>query len=793
MPSAEGMPVEPVSRLAGFSRDGRVCVITTPHPPAPWFHYLSNENYGLQFSQTGGGFSLFPILEGRRLTYAARDGFPGRYVYLRDAASGAVWMMNGAAGPVQDFECRHGLGYSEIRSSAFGIRSAFRVFVAPGEPLEVWRITVANAGRRRRRLAVYPFVEWFLGNSLDLWDDPVWYIETRYLASERALVATLHDPKRCGAEHQAFMAPFFRVRSHCCSRAAFLGDERDLAHPSALRTGRLDGGVRRGEETVAVVEHPFSLAPGEEKSFALILGASPSPARRRRWIRAYRRAAHRNAAFREVERFWERAVTRQRIETPSASFDRWINVWVKHQEYQCHRWAGGGSANAPLLGFRDALQHTMGMTLLDPPKAKERFLEALRHQNRNGRAVRQWSRQGNHDTRDYRDSPVWIVFALTAYLKETGDFRLLRQKAGYLDGGDGTVLDHAEAAVDQLFGDRGAHGLSRIGAGDWLDPLNRAGIRGRGESVWLSMALHLALKQMAELKDFLGDRRDAARRESQAATLRRCIERHGWDGGWYAQAYDDAGRRIGSRKNREGKIFLMPQAWAVISGVAGAERARQCMAHAEEHLRTEFGYRLWFPGYTRYRDALGGISIYKNQAPVYSHAGAFKMLADCLLGRGDAALRTFSAMTPDNPAHPPERSWAPPHIIPNGYAAADDDGRHGRMLIYGFSGTFPWLLRNAIEGILGARAEYGGLRVDPCLPLDWPRARIQRAFRGSVFDVQIERRGSGDVRELWVDGARWEGDLLAGTFSGRRHEVRCFLGEAANPAAGGRAAKGGSR
>jgi len=168
-------------------------------------------------------------------------------------------------------------------------------------------------------------------------------------------------------------------------------------------------------------------------------------------------------------------------------------------------------------------------------------------------------------------------------------------------------------------------------------------------------------------------------------------------------------------------------------------------------------------------------------------------LMPALLGRGDAALRAFSAMTPDNPAHPPERSWAPPHIIPNGYSAADDDGRHGRMLLYGFSGTFPWLLRNAIEGILGARAEYGGLRVDPCLPSDWPRARIQRAFRGSVFDIQIERRGSGGGRELWVDGVREKGDLLAETRSGRRHVVRCFLGEAANPADGGRAAKGGSR
>ncbi|MCC7517673.1 MAG: hypothetical protein IT578_00645 [Verrucomicrobiae bacterium] len=757
----------------------------TPRPPVPWFHYLSNENYGLQFSQTGGGFSIFPILEGRRLTYATRDDHPGRYVYFRDEDNGEVWTVNGLSGKERNFECRHGLGYSAIRSSAFGISSELRVFVAPDDPLEVWSVSVINDTRRKRRLALYPFVEWFLGNSLDLWDEPSWYTETRFVPSERAIVATLHDPKRLGAEYQAFLAPFFPVRSYSCSRTAFLGNARDLSRPAALVEGSLDHRIARGEETVAVVEHTCELGAGERRSFHLILGFSPSPARRRRWIRIYRQASRRGAAFRKVQRFWNDVVMRNRIETPSPSFNRWINVWLKYQEHQCHRWAGGGAANAPLLGYRDALQHAMGLALFDPVSARERFLEALRYQYRNGRAVRQWSRQGNHDTRDYRDSPVWIVFALTAYLKETGAFDLLDERVGYLDGGEGTVLQHANAAMDSLFGDRGAHGLSHIGAGDWLDPLNRVGIWGRGESIWLSMALHLALKQMAELAVFLGDRRGAMRRERQAGTLRRCIERHGWDGAWYLQAYDDGGRLVGSRRNREGSIFLMPQAWAVISGVADPTRARQCMASADERLRTEFGYRMWFPGYTRYRDGLGGISILKNQAPVYSHAGAFKMLADCVLGRGDAAFRTFCAMVPDNPRNPPERSWAPPHIIPNGYSAAEDDGRYGRMLFYGFSGTFPWLLKIAVERILGARAEYGGLRMDPCLPTGWPGARIQRTFRGAVFDIAIERNGARATRELWVDGAKLESDFIPWPVRGRRHTVRCVLG-ASPPAAEGR-------
>jgi cellobiose phosphorylase len=678
-------------------------------------------------------------------------------VYLRDLETATVWTINGRPGeaPPTRFECRHGLGYSEIRSLTHRIEGRFRIHVLPDDPVEVWTIRVANLDSRVRRLALFPFAEWYLGDNLQIWDDPVWYTATRFVASEPSIVASFHDPTALGQQYTAFMSPCFPVRTYACSRATFQGARQESAVPGALRRGMLGCHPACGEATIGVVEHRFTLRPGRERVFHVLLGVSESTARRRRLIRRYRCEANRRRAWRRIEAGWDRVVETNTVETPDAAFNRWVNVWLKYQQVQCYRWGpGGGQPNSPQMGFRDTLQHTMGLSLVDPSAARAWIAEALRHQYRSGRAVRAWSRRGNHDRRDYRDSPVWILFALTTYLKETADLALLEERIPYLDGGAGTVLDHAQAAVKGLYGDRGSHGLSHIGRGDWLDPLNRAGVRGRGESVWLSMALHWGLRRMAELQRLIGDSRRAALYEDQAENLRRRINRYGWDGEWYIQAFDDGGRAIGSRRRAEGRIFLLPQVWAVLSGVADPDRAALCAASADRHLRTPFGYRLWTPPYTRYDDFVGSVTILQNQELVYCHGNAFKVAADCAVGRGAEAHRLFMMLTPDNPENPPEKSWAAPHIIPNGYSALKEEGRWGRMIIYGFSGTFPWLLRTAIEGIGGARAEYDGLRIDPCLPPAWRACRVRRLFRGSVYDIRIDNPDhvSRGVRRLTVNG-----------------------------------------
>ncbi len=748
-------------RTYEYSPDGRELIIRNPKIWRPWVNYISGENYGLKFSQTGGGFSVFPILEGRRITRYGDDDRSGRYVYVLDEETGEFWSVNWQ--PVkknlESFECRHGLGYSAINSSRGGISHSLHVFAVQNVPVEIWTIKIENLGTRARAVSFFPFVEWFLGDNAALWDAPSWYTRTEYDPREKAITATFFNPAASGDRSEAFMKPLFDVDGYCCSKRVFCGFNGSLQEPELLLSKNFEYGMARGEETIGCFKRRVKLMPGESFEGRVVLGCSGDWVKNENLTVRIPAVSLCGKAFKEVNDFWGAVIKRNEISTPDEDFNRWINIWLKYQEYQCFRWAGLGEPNAPLMGYRDVLQHVLAMCLFAPGMARSRLIEALRYQYADGRAVRQWSRKGNHDRRDYRDSPVWIIFALCSYLKETHDFGVLEEMVPYLDGeGEDTVLAHAEKALDALFFDRGEHGLSRMGEGDWYDPLNRAGWKGRGESVWLSMALVAALKEMGELFRYMRRARDAARCDERAVETSERINEHGWDGEWYIYGYDDDGRKIGSSECEEGKIFANAQTWAIISGVADHERAKKCFAALDRHLKNIFGYSIVRPCYTLKSRSYGNVGILQSHSRAYSHVGAFKMFADCLSGRGDDAYRTFKLMDPGNPGHPPEKTLADPHIIPNGYAGVNADGAYAWVLHSGSSGAFPWILKAVIEQMLGACADYDGLRVRPSLPCSWNTASIKREFRGYVYNIVIDN--SKKNPEITVNGKPLKGDLV---------------------------------
>ncbi len=758
-----------------FSPCGRELIIKTPRLRRPWFNYISGSGYGLKFSQTAGGFSVFPLLEGVRIIRYEHGEGPGRCVYLKDRESGEFWSLNWQ--PVRkdldEYECRHGQGYSVIHSGYGGINHSLRVFAAENFPGEIWEITITNNSGRTRDLSFFPFVEWYLGSGISLWDAPGWYTRTEFDPEKQLIAAEFFDPKDIGQSHSAFMKPFFDVDGYCCSKRMFCGFAGGLESPAMIQADDFKNPLATGEETIASFRRDLALGPGESREFSLLLGFNESGRSLDEGVRRFRGRESRKDEFNRIGDHWKAVANKHFISTPDASFNRWINVWLKYQEHQCFKWAGLGEPNAPLLGYRDTLQHVLAMNLFAPELAKERILEALRHQYENGRAVRQWSRRGNHDRRDYRDSPVWIVFALCGYLKETHDFSILEIDVPYLDSAKSDpVLMHAVKAVNCLFDDRGERGLSRIGEGDWYDPLNRAGIKGRGESVWLSMALVAALREISALFGYMGRPEEAGVFSGRADEVSRCVNEHGWDGEWYLRAFDDEGEKIGSAECEEGRIFTNPQTWAVISGAADPGRAQKCMESVEKHLKNIYGYSIETPHFSTKNIRYGNVGILQALCAAYAHVGAFKMLADCMLGRGEDAYRTFKLLEPLNPGRPPEETAADPHIIPNGYFHFGGDSDRAYVKESGSSGAFPWILKVVIEHMMGAGAEYEGLRVSPCLPDSWETASIRREFRGSVYNIRIiNAAGEHEGGSLEVDGVPIDGSLIRPSGSGEEHSV----------------------
>ena len=359
------------------------------------------------------------------------------------------------------------------------------------------------------------------------------------------------------------------------------------------------------------------------------------------------------------------------------------------------------------------------------------------------------------DTKRYADSAQWLIHATTEYLKETGDLALLEEVAPYFDHGAGPVHEHLMRAMIRLHEDRGLHGLCLAHGGDWNDSLTGVCRRGRGESVWLSMAFCRSALLMQELAEELGQGEEAKLMAAWHAEMKEAINTHGWDGQWYLCALDDDGRPIGSAKNDEGRLFLIHQAWAVLGDVADAARWAAAWAAVKQHLDTGWGFRMLWPSYTKPQANVGRLSFIRPGATengsVYTHGNAFMMAALLEQGMASEALALWRAIAPGNPARP----LCQPNVFFSGYYGPDNEVLPGLADHSWMTGSASWMLHNVVELMLGARRTYRGLVLRPCLPAEWPAASLTRSYRGTTYQITIENPAGCEgaaVRSIMVDG-----------------------------------------
>ena len=411
------------------------------------------------------------------------------------------------------------------------------------------------------------------------------------------------------------------------------------------------------------------------------------------------------------------------------------------------------------MGYRDIVQHGMGVSSFAPDRTREVWLSAIAHMNSSGVALRGWNPV---DTKPYSDSTLWLVYTLTAYLKETGDIDFLHARVPYYDGGDGTVLEHIERALDFLERNKGSHGLCLIKFGDWNDSLTNIGKEGRGESVWLSMAYIHALNEMSGLYEFIKDGDKALYVQGRAESMRRAVRASSWDGKWFVRCFDDRGHPVGSHANEEGSIYLNTQSWAIIAGVDDPEQRRSMLDACRQSLMTKVGYRLLAPPYLTRDDHIGRISYLEpgicENGTIYSHGNAFMFLAQLMAGMGEEAYETFTCLTPGymSSSDCPKQK-CPPYVYANGHYAPEHRNNAMQVEFTWVTGSVAWWYNSVLEYMLGFRRDYDGITIDPCLPSAWPKASLQRNFRGKSFDVDIRRTGEFSLK---LNGRAVEGRYL---------------------------------
>jgi cyclic beta-1,2-glucan synthetase len=768
--------------LGGFTPDGREYVITTAHgqvTPAPWVNVLANPHFGTVISESGLAYTWSENAHEFRLTPWGNDPVSdssGEAFYLRDEERGHFWSPTPL--PCRGstpYVTRHGFGYSVFEHTERGIRSELWVYVAMDAAIKFTVLKVRNVSGRSRRLSATGYAEWVLG---DVRPKSSMHVITEIDPNSGALFA--RNPYNTEfRDRVAFFDVDDRTRTISGDRREFLGRNGTLRAPAAMTRTRLSGKVGAALDPCAAIQVSFDLAAGQEREIVFRLGVGRDADDARNLVNRFRGSTTSRGVLDVVWRHWTHTLGAVNVETPDQSLNVLANGWLLYQTLACRLWARSATyQSGGAFGFRDQLQDVMALIHARPHLVREHLLVCAAHQFLEGDVQHWWHPPTGRGVRTHcSDDYLWLPLTTCRYVLTTGDTGVLDEPIPFVQGRPvnadedsyydlpgrseeaASLYEHCVRAIlnSLKFGE---HGLPLIGSGDWNDGMNLVGEHGKGESVWLGFFLYEVLMRFTEVARTHGDVSFAERCVSDAAALRRNIERHGWDGEWYRRAYFDDGSPLGSSVNPECQIDSIAQSWSVLSGAADHERSRMAMEAVDERLvRREHGLiQLLDPPFDKSALNPGYIKGYvpgvRENGGQYTHAAIWAAMAFARLGDNRRAWELFTMINPVNHARSAEETGTykvEPYVVAaDVYAVPPHTGRGGWTW---YTGSAAWMYRLIMESLLGLRLEVDKLRFTPCLPADWKGFKMHYRYRETLYHIAVLQTpaGNGEMR-VSVDG-----------------------------------------
>jgi cellobiose phosphorylase len=790
-------------RFGHFDDERREYVIDRPDTPLPWINYLGTEAYFGIISNTAGGYSFYRDARLRRLTRYRYNNAPfdlgGRYLYMRDSATGEFWSptWQPTQTELDEYECRHGLSYTQISAAYRNIKTQVSYFVPLGETLEVWRLRLTNERDSAAELSVFSSVEFCL------WDaqDDATNFQRNFSTGQVEVVdgVIYHKTEyRERRDHFAYFACSEPLAGFDTSREAFLGPYRSWDRPIAVERGSSADSVAHGWQPHGSHHVRITLQPGETREIGYVLGYWENPRDAKfdppgsqtinkhmvrpviaRWLEQDTV----DEGFRALRENWDTLLGGLQVDTPDGDTNRMVNIWNAYQNMVTFNMSRSTSfyesGIGRGMGFRDSNQDLLGFVHMIPERARERILDIASTQLSTGGAYHQYqplTKRGNNDIGSgFNDDPLWLILGVAAYLKESGDLSILAAPVPY-DNAPGTerpLYEHLQRSLQYTLERLGPHGLPLIGRADWNDCLNlncfsdtpgepfqttENAVGGVAESVFIAGQFVLAARELAEIATCIG--RPAQEYYDAAEKMAGTIAEHGWDGAWFRRAYDFHGNVIGSASNDEGQIFIEPQGMCVMGGVGVEDgTAVTALASVRERLATPHGIILQQPAYSSYRLELGEISSYppgyKENAGIFCHTNPWLMIAEAIVGNGDGAFDYYKRINPSAREAIGEVHRCEPYVYAQ-MIAGRDAPTHGEAKNSWLTGTAAWNYAAITQWILGIRPELTGLRLAPVLPADWPGFTAVRRFRGATYRIQVQR----GPRSLTVDGVAADPDAV---------------------------------
>jgi cyclic beta-1,2-glucan synthetase len=810
--------------LGGFSGDGREYVIYLEPgqwTPAPWINVIANPTFGFLVSEAGSGTTWSVNSGENRLTPWSNDPVtdpPGEALYLRDEETAQVWSPTPQpararlpdAGAPAPYLIRHGAGYSIFEHHSHGLKQELRFFVARDAPVKVIQLRMENTWERSRRITATFYTEWVLGVVRDTAQQ---YVVSEFDNDSQALLARNAYNAEFG-ERVAFVAASKKLHGLTADRAEFLGRMGSLSRPAALERIGLASAVQPGLDPCAAVQLHIDLKPGEVQEIFFLLGEAASKAEALRWVKQYQDAEQVKTAWEAVTGFWNDLLGSVQVQTPDPAMNVLLNRWLLYQTLAGRVW-GRSAFYQPsgAFGFRDQLQDVMALVHIAPHLAREHILESARQQFEAGDVLHWWHPPSGRGVRTRcSDDLLWLPYVTAHYIKATGDESILGEqipfrKAAPLGAGEDerygqypltdqvyTLYEHCRRALETGT-TAGPHSLPLIGSGDWNDGLNRVGIEGKGESVWLGWFLCATLKGWASLCDRRGEKTQAAAYHQRADELRQAIEANAWDGEWYLRAFYDDGTPLGAARNLECQIDSIAQSWAVLSGAGDPARAVQAMQSVVNQLvngvaDNGVGYNggdqlvlLFTPPFDKTPQDPGYIKGYapgiRENGGQYTHAALWVAWALAELGEGDRAEALFRLLNPIYHADTPEkvaRYKVEPYVIAaDVYSKPPHTGRGGWTW---YTGSAGWMYRLGLEAILGIRQVGLALQINPCIPESWASYQVTYHEGETTFQIRVDNASGVNrgVRQVTLDGKVLPGNEIPLLGDGRQHQVQVLMG-----------------
>ncbi|MFX1409898.1 MAG: GH36-type glycosyl hydrolase domain-containing protein [Promethearchaeota archaeon] len=782
-----------------FDDEKKEYVITQPDTPLPWINYLSNGKYCAMVSNTGGGYSFYiDPREQRILRYRYNNlpiDRPGRYIYVKDTQTSEYWSptWQPVMKQLDKYECRHGLGYTRVKSSYQGINAEILYFVPLEDNLEIWSLTLQNTTSAKMDLRIFSYAEFCLWSAIADQRD-LQYIQNVAVAyydeKKNAIFYYLFDE----SSYKAFFSSSGNIINFDCDRESFIGYYRSEANPLSVEIGECRNSQASGGNPIAATCNVMSLNPQESKRIIFKLGVVNEKSYVPQLIHKYEKFDNIEIEFLKLKDSWNSHLEKYNARTPDKDFNSIINIWNPYQCKTTFDWSRYVSFYETGIdrgiGFRDSNQDTLAICYALPNLVRKRLLELAKNQFENGKVYHiYFPLTGNGDYPDYvnplmkffSDDHLWMIYAISNYLKETGDMSILEETVDYVEGSKEILYEHLKKAIDFTNNNIGPHGFPLIGTADWNDTLQLHGPNKNGESVMVAMQFHKALLEMSEIAKQFKVKNDFVKYKNLAHKINEHINKYAWDGQWYIRAFTDDGEIVGSHQNKEGSIFLNTQSWAVLSKVAPLDKRFQCMDSVRRFLVTTLGIKLFHPPYTKYYPELKGISTFppglKENASIFCHTNPWAEIAECILGRGDIAYEYYKKIAPTTKNEIAEIHQTEPYIFSQ-MITGNDHPKFGAAKNSWLTGTASWTMKAATDWILGIRPDFHGLVIDPCIPKKWKKFRVIRNFRNSIYDIRVQNPNQicKGIKKVRVNDVIQEDNLLPVFKDSKKNNITIELG-----------------